>query len=875
VGRLTVPPQTTFPNYMQMRRRVPLQAWHVARGVSLAGSLTILVLLVVEPQTGLKIFWRFVIPLLPLVFFVAPGLWRNICPLAAMNQTPRYLGFTKALTTPKWFKEYGYVIAIAAFITIVASRRPLFNHSGVATAVLFAAALGGAFVAGTFFKGKSGWCSSMCPLLPVQRIYGQTPFLTLPNSHCQPCVGCTKNCYDFNPGVAYLADLHDDDEHYSAYRKFFVGAFPGLIYAYFRATSGSTAGLYIQFALFAMASAGVFFLLDAFVKVSANRLTAIFGAAALNLFYWYGIEVVLGAGAPEAIVWGFRAALLAATVIWVLRTWRKEAPFIAEALERKPVGVGRAAGAALEKVQAAEQAQVTFLPGDVRIAIEPGTTLLEIAEANELPIEAGCRMGMCGSDPIGIVDGMAALTPMGDDERKTIERLGLSPENTRMACCARVKGNVCASLEPERPKRPRTSVIEGFSLDESIKRVVVIGNGIAGVTCADHVRRRHPGVEIDLIADEVHQVYNRMAITRLIYGRSAMQGLYLLPDNWWDVNAVTPWLNTRAAAIDVDAHAVLLGTGERLEYDRLVLATGSSGYVPPLTGYGAAGSFVLRTADDAFAIRAFVQECQARSAVVAGGGLLGLEAAYALHKLGVHVTVLERSPSLLRRQLDARAGELLRGYLEGLGIAVLVQAETSEVSANGRVNGARLRDGRSLETDVFLVAAGITPNVTLAREAGLDVNRGVIVDDELRTSAENVWAVGDVAEHRGQILGLWPTAVDQAEVAAQNLLGATEVYEGTLPVTMLKVVGVQLTSIGRIEQVDGDEAIALEDAAEHRYRKLLIEPDGRIAGAILFGYPNDAPIVQQAVSDGRDVRPHMDALRAGDWGVLAAETAAV
>jgi len=131
-----------------------------------------------------------------------------------------------------------------------------------------------------------------------------------------------------------------------------------------------------------------------------------------------------------------------------------------------------------------------------------------------------------------------------------------------------------------------------------------------------------------------------------------------------------------------------------------------------------------------------------------------------------------------------------------------------------------------------------------------------------------------VAEHGGKILGLWPTAVDQAEIAAENLLGGERVYEGTIPVTMLKVVGVQLTSIGRIDQIDSDEAIALEDPAEHAYRKLLIEPDGRIAGAILLGYPNDAPQVQAAIKDGRDVRPHLDALRAGDWSVLAAEPSA-
>jgi nitrite reductase (NADH) large subunit len=503
------------------------------------------------------------------------------------------------------------------------------------------------------------------------------------------------------------------------------------------------------------------------------------------------------------------------------------------------------------------------------VAVAEGSTLLEIAESNDLPIEAGCRMGMCGADPIGVLDGMASLSPIGDDERKTLERLGLAPGNTRMACCARVLGPVRVTLEPARPARPTSAVVPDFTVSRSIKRMVVIGNGIAGVTCADHVRRRHPSIEIDVVADEPHHLYNRMAITRLIYHRSALQGLFLLPDAWWEANGVTPWLNTRVSRLDLATREVVLGTGERLGWDRLVLAMGSSSHVPALPGYGAPGSFVVRTADDTFAIRAFVQRHEARRGVVAGGGLLGLEAAYALHKLGLHVTVLERSASLLRRRLDGRGGALLGEYLKGLGMEILLEARTRSVLADGRVRGVELTDGRSLDADLFLVCAGITPNTALAVDAGLEVNRGVIVDDLLHTSAADVWAVGDVAEHRGQILGLWPTAVEQAEVAAENLLGGNRVYHGTVPVTMLKVVGVQLTSIGRIEAaIDGD-SIALEEVALHRYRRLLIGPDGRIAGAILLGHPNEAAAVVEAVKRGADISDRIQVLRAGDWSVLA------
>src|SRR6266568_2061223 len=298
------------------------------------------------------------------------------------------------------------------------------------------------------------------------------------------------------------------------------------------------------------------------------------------------------------------------------------------------------------------------------------------------PGSARCRMGICGADPVAIVAGMPNLSGITDDERATLERLGLA-ENTRMACCCRVDGPVSVSLTPEQPKKLRPSQVLRLDFDPSVERVVVVGNGIAGITAADYVRRNHPESSIDVIADEAYHLYNRMAITRLIYGRSAMQGLYLNPDAWYESRSITPWLNTRVQAIDRTAREVVTGTGERIPYDRLILATGSSSTVPPIGGWGGPGTFVLRSADDALRVRAFAQLQGARRAVIAGGGLLGLEAAYALHKLGLATTVLERSERLLRRQLDPRAAFLLQRYMEGIGIAVWTEAETDSVSGNG------------------------------------------------------------------------------------------------------------------------------------------------------------------------------------------------
>nr|MDP8942836.1 FAD-dependent oxidoreductase [Actinomycetota bacterium] len=532
-----------------------------------------------------------------------------------------------------------------------------------------------------------------------------------------------------------------------------------------------------------------------------------------------------------------------------------------------PLRVAASAAAALRREAAERQAEVTVEPAGRTYVVDPGSTLLEVAEVSGMKIEYGCRLGFCGADPVAIRAGAENLSPIEKEERITLARLGLAP-NTRMACCARVHGPVTMSLEAQRGAAPTYERIEDFEYDPAVGSVVVVGSGIAGVTAADHVRRRHPDCEIHVIGRETHQLYNRMAISRLIYGRSAMQGLYLLSDPWFDEQRITSWLNTRAVAVDPDRRQVRLGTGEALRYDRLVLATGSSSFVPEVVGFGSPGTFVLREAGDAMAIRSFAQEAGCRRAVVAGGGLLGLEAAYALHKLGLKVSVLERSGTLLRRQLDDAGGRLLRRYLEGLGLEVVLEAAAAEVEGDGRPRRVRLEDGRELPCDLFLVSAGISPNVDLARDAGLEVNRGVLVDDHMRTSGPDIFAAGDVAEHRGQVYGQWPAAVEQAEVAALNAVGGDDAFSGWTPITVLKVVGVDLTSIGRLEPAaDDDLVITIEEIDRDRYAKLLVS-DGRIVGAILLGYPREAPAVSAAIKGELDVSDRIEALRAGDWSAL-------
>jgi NAD(P)H-nitrite reductase large subunit len=348
-----------------------------------------------------------------------------------------------------------------------------------------------------------------------------------------------------------------------------------------------------------------------------------------------------------------------------------------------------------------------------------------------------------------------------------------------------------------------------------------------------------------------------------------MQGLYLLPEQWYDEHSVTAWLNTVATSLHLRSRVVRLGTGDTLPYDRLILAMGSSAALPSIEGLDRPGSFVLREAADAMRIRAYAQQQRARRAVVAGGGLLGLEAAYCLHQLGLHVTVLERGSRLLSRQIDPRCSEIVADHFARAGITLVRKAETDRVVGSPAVTSVLLKDGRTLPCEVFLTATGIRPNVDLARDAGVPVGKGILVDDRMQTRVPGVFAAGDVAEHGGKVLGLWPVATEQAEAAAVNALGGHQVVPVENPATILKGVDLELFSIGRVEPEPGDEVVTSDLPAVPSYRRLVVSR-GRAVGATVLGHhPADLTAAQKAVRDNAAVGPmSLGVLRSGNWSVL-------
>lgn len=413
---------------------------------------------------------------------------------------------------------------------------------------------------------------------------------------------------------------------------------------------------------------------------------------------------------------------------------------------------------------------------------------------------------------------------------------------------------------------------------------VIAGSGVAGVTAAQVIARADPSAEVHIFGAETWPYYRRPQLWELIAGQVEEDALIFRPPDWYAGRGIHLHLGVRVASLDPVAHRFTLSDGSRVEYERLLLAMGARSFVPPCEGTDKEGVFTLRTMDDALAIRAYASPPLSppraggrKGAVVIGGGLLGLETARALRAAGLDVTVVEFAPYLLPRQLDAEGAEVLQSLLEAQGLHIITAGATEAVLGGERADGVRLKarpergrgDGRVVPGELVIFSTGIRSEMALAEEAGLKVNRGVVVDGQLQTSAEDVFAAGDVAEFEGRVYGIVPAAIEQSRVAAANMVAApstgsgqagSDTYSGTLSSTTLKVAGAELASLGE-GTAEGDAYTQLRraDVGAGLYRKFVLR-EGRIVGAILLNDKERVRPVAQLIERGVDVSAHADRL---------------
>jgi NAD(P)H-nitrite reductase large subunit len=383
--------------------------------------------------------------------------------------------------------------------------------------------------------------------------------------------------------------------------------------------------------------------------------------------------------------------------------------------------------------------------------------------------------------------------------------------------------------------------------------LVVVGTGMAGARLVEEVIARAPDrFTIRMFGAERHAAYNRLLLSSVLGGWADPEQLWIAQPDWYDKRGIFVHAGVRAEVIDRE-HRTVTGRHVDEPYDYLVLATGSRPFVPPLDGTDLNGVFVFRSLDDCAAIAARAQE--GSRAVVLGGGLLGLEAARGLLSQDLEVTVLETAPHLMPQQLDATAGALLQHKLEAMGVRVLVGTTAAKLLGNEVVTGVQLVDGHVLQTDMVVISCGIRANTEEARAAGLAVERAIVVDDQLRTSDPSVFALGECAQHRGTVYGLVDPAYEQARVLADVLCEsrADAAYCGSRLATTLKVMGVDLISMGDIQAAGSDSEIYTHlDAHSGTYKKLVIRDD-RLSGAILLGVPDLGARLASLFRNGEEI----------------------
>lgn len=373
---------------------------------------------------------------------------------------------------------------------------------------------------------------------------------------------------------------------------------------------------------------------------------------------------------------------------------------------------------------------------------------------------------------------------------------------------------------------------------------IIIGNGIAGIEAAFAIRKNDPDGTIKIISSSEHLHYYRPNVIEYLGNGTTIEKLIIYKKEQYKKKNIENILQTTITKINPSGHTLIDASGATYRYDRLLLATGAYSFVPPVRGSDCAGVFTLRGITDANKIKDYCRDIA--SVVVVGGGLLGLESAYSLVKLGKKVTVVEFCKWLLPRQLDKRGGEILARMLSEKGLSFVLDDSVLSIEGNGRVEKLVLKSGREISAGAVVFSAGIRCRTALAKDAGIAVNNGIIVDDYMRTSAHDVYAAGDPAEHRGRIYGIWPAAKEQGRIAGMNMAGIATEYSGTLMANTLKITGIDLYSAGNFE-ADNCDVLVTEDPSH--YKKFIFTGDNPV-GAIVLG-DREAMKIAQRVIEGK------------------------
>ncbi|MFC5649187.1 nitrite reductase large subunit NirB [Paenibacillus solisilvae] len=383
------------------------------------------------------------------------------------------------------------------------------------------------------------------------------------------------------------------------------------------------------------------------------------------------------------------------------------------------------------------------------------------------------------------------------------------------------------------------------------RKLVVIGNGMAGVRCVEEILNiNREAFEITIFGKEPHPNYNRILLSKVLQGDTSIDDITINDWKWYEDNQIKLYTNEAVVKLDSKKRLLTTESGRKVDYDELIIATGSLPFMLPLPGANKQGVTAFRDIRDC---ETMVETAKKHDkAVVIGGGLLGLEAARGLLNLGMQVDVVHIHGSLMDRQLDATAGKMLQDELEKQGMRFLLEKHSEEIIGRSRVVGLKFKDGTKTNADLLVMAVGVRPNVQLAKDSGIGTNRAILVNDYMQTDVPNIYAVGECAEHRGTVYGLVAPLYEQGKILAQTMCGIqNDGYHGSITATQLKVSGVDVFSAG--EFMDSKEVKSLKwyDGIRNTYKKIVVR-DGKIVGAVLFGDISEGPQLFSMIKQGKD-----------------------
>lgn len=381
---------------------------------------------------------------------------------------------------------------------------------------------------------------------------------------------------------------------------------------------------------------------------------------------------------------------------------------------------------------------------------------------------------------------------------------------------------------------------------------LIIGNGIAGLSAAETIRKNDTNNRITLISSENYLTYYRVKLSHFISKNFKDEDLFVHNQEWYKEHNIDLILGKSVSNVDTEKNEVMLDDGTNIKYDKLLFANGSKPFVPPIKGNEKEGVFALRTIEDLKKAKEYFQSCS--SITVIGGGLLGLESAWAIKQLGKEVNVVEFSPYLLPRQLDEGLAKNLGDILNENGLHLYLGAATDEILGNEKVEGIRLQDGRAIKTDAVLISAGIRPILDLVKDSNIKFDKGIQVDSSMKTNIDNIYAAGDVAELNGMVIGLWGISGDQGKVAGQNMVGGSAEYKIPELNAMLMLDNISVFSAGNIK--DFDNTIEDVDNNKNAYYKLFIS-NNNVVGGVVINDMSKVPKVKRLVSGNVDLTEYI------------------